>query len=182
METMKGRWKEINNFKRYEFDDPREPGTGDLMAFQLVWKLDQARKLLNAPIAIHWRQKGGVALDGHSKNSYHYPRLESPYLRRAILPPIKAGAGWDALKVLEPAKAVDLHVGSRKKGIIRVPIPYPEQLAVFHRVGFTGIGLYPGWKPRGGWHLDIRSTPLFWLGIDVPTMIPGRTRRKYIYL
>lgn len=43
-------------------------------------------------------------------------------------------------------------------------------LTVARAVGFTGIGLYPDWRPRAGLHLDVRkdrtpSNPALWAGV-----------------
>jgi hypothetical protein len=45
--------------------------------------------------------------------------------------------------------------------------------AVAERVGFTGIGVYPGWQPFPGLHLDTRrdrapGDPATWAGIPEP--------------
>ena len=182
-ELAKGHWGEINHFVRKELDDPRHPGSGDLIALKVVKALDRARRRLGAPIMIHKASKGGVAFDGHSKHSYHYPRLADPsFPKRAIYPPQDAPVQWDQLEVLGPGRAVDLHVGHRKVNGRHTPVPYGEQMAVFWLVGFRGIGLYPGWKPCPGWHLDVRDDPLLWIGLDIPTTAPGVTKREYVYL
>lgn len=43
-------------------------------------------------------------------------------------------------------------------------------LQVAKLAGFTGVGLYPDWKPRPGMHLDVRpdrtpTNPATWAGI-----------------
>ncbi len=57
-------------------------------------------------------------------------------------------------------KAVDFHFAPGLE-----PVAEFVLLAAF---GFGGIGLYPDWKPRHGWHVDMRSgkTRLFWARLD----------------
>lgn len=181
-EPVRGRWGEIDHFVRKEFDDPRYQGSGDLIALEVVKALDEARERLGAPVIIHKANKGGVAFDGHSSHSYHYPQLKNPETGRPFFPPISSPFDWEELEVMQPAKAADLHVGHRRVNGRLVPVPYGEQMAVFWLVGFRGIGLYPGWRPYAGWHLDIRTDPLLWIGLDLPSTTPGKTKREYIYL
>lgn len=55
-------------------------------------------------------------------------------------------------------QAVDLHFGS---GLL----PLDELLLILSISGIGGVGYYPEWKPRPGWHLDRRpydNGRLFW--------------------
>lgn len=53
-------------------------------------------------------------------------------------------------------KAVDFHFAP---GMTPV-----AEFALLTAFGFRGIGLYPEWTPRHGWHVDLRAgkTRLFW--------------------
>lgn len=47
--------------------------------------------------------------------------------------------------------------------------------------GFTGIGIYPHWKPRSGLHLDVRESsemgyPATWAALDVSEATPEQKR------
>ena len=69
-ELARGHWGEINHFVRKELDDPRHPGSGDLIALKVVKALDRARRRLGAPIIIHKASKGRLpplGLPSHSR-------------------------------------------------------------------------------------------------------------------
>lgn len=47
-----------------------------------------------------------------------------------------------------------------------------KAVQIARQVGFTGIGLYPEWKPSGGLHLDVRqdrtsNNPATWSRIEI---------------
>lgn len=53
--------------------------------------------------------------------------------------------------------------------------PYERErwLKIAREVGFTGIGIYPDWKPRPGIHVDVRTdrqpgAPALWAGVRDP--------------
>ncbi len=52
-------------------------------------------------------------------------------------------------------RAVDFHFGPGAS--------LAEELEALLAAGFTGIGCYPGWAPRPGWHADNRRRPMFWM-------------------
>ncbi len=52
-------------------------------------------------------------------------------------------------------RAVDFHFGPGAT--------MAEELEALLAAGFIGIGCYPGWAPRPGWHADNRPRPLFWM-------------------
>lgn len=52
-------------------------------------------------------------------------------------------------------RAVDFHFGPDGGA--------DEELEALLAAGFTGIGYYPNWSPRPGWHADNRPRPLFWM-------------------
>ena len=41
-----------------------------------------------------------------------------------------------------------------------------EFLNIVQQPEIGGIGFYPDWKPRLGWHVDLRSSRLFWTRIE----------------
>ncbi|MGE4296831.1 MAG: hypothetical protein AB7E47_02280 [Desulfovibrionaceae bacterium] len=72
-----------------------------------------------------------VAFDhgGHSSASRHYATKGRPL-----------------------ADAGDFHFGAGPDGYLS-PM---EEFALLARFGFGGIGWYPKWSPRPGWHVDLR--------------------------
>lgn len=48
-----------------------------------------------------------------------------------------------------------------------------ELLAILSDPDIGGVGFYPGWNPRPGWHMDVRD--------DVPRVFWVRQNGKYIY-
>jgi len=64
------KWDKVKHFDQDEFDDPKHPGSGELINYKIVYKLDHLREVINCPIIVT------AAVDvygehGHSKNSYH---------------------------------------------------------------------------------------------------------------
>ncbi len=71
-------WSYVRHFKRYEFDDPLYPGSGDLIDGQLLYMLDRLREDTGWPIHPHWEVGGCVDVDGshgHAKHSYHLKKM-----------------------------------------------------------------------------------------------------------
>jgi len=54
------------------------------------------------------------------------------------------------------AMAADIHFAGTSGHML--------ELMAIQAIGFGGIGFYPEWAPRPGWHLDVRQfdTPIFW--------------------
>lgn len=53
-------------------------------------------------------------------------------------------------------KAVDFHFGKGRT--------HAEEFTLLRNCPeFGGVGFYPEWLPRPGWHVDIRMTPVFWV-------------------
>lgn len=75
MPNMKGLWGSIKFFKRYEFDSPGEPGTGDNMDRDFMLTLDFIRETVGQSLKINsgYRTKkhndrvGGVPNSAHTK-------------------------------------------------------------------------------------------------------------------
>lgn len=59
-------------------------------------------------------------------------------------------------------QAVDFHFADQGQSYWR------ELLAIMSVPRIGGIGFYPFWSPRPGWHIDIRSDKLrtFWMRLD----------------
>jgi len=71
---MDKKWAQIKYFTPREFDDPAVPGSGKLIHFPLVIKLNHLRECIKCPIVTHWAVGGCVDIGGthgHSSNSYH---------------------------------------------------------------------------------------------------------------
>jgi hypothetical protein len=67
-------WDDIKYFTAEEFADPLYPGSGMLIHFPLVIKLDHLRECIKCPIITHWAVGGCVDVNGvhgHSSNSFH---------------------------------------------------------------------------------------------------------------
>ena len=64
------KWDKVKYFEQHEFDDPKYPGSGELMHFKVVYALDHLRECAGCPIIVL------AAVDvngdhGHADNSYH---------------------------------------------------------------------------------------------------------------
>jgi hypothetical protein len=61
-----------------------------------------------------------------------------------------------------------------------------EQAIVARLSGFAGVGIYPDWNPKAGLHLDIRETPIAWIGLNKEKLQElidkTSTEQVYIYL
>lgn len=53
------------------------------------------------------------------------------------------------------AHAIDFHVAGS--------MPYQDVLQELQASGFRGIGLYPQWHPKPGFHVDMRPAKLMWV-------------------
>lgn len=71
----KEQWDQIKHFKPKEFDDPTTPGSGELMRWEIVSKLDQIRSTIGRPLVIasgyrtpeHNAEVGGVDSSAHTE-------------------------------------------------------------------------------------------------------------------
>jgi len=57
-------WDDIKYFTAEEFADPLYPGSGVLIHFPLVIKLDHLRECIKCPIITHWAVGGCVDVNG----------------------------------------------------------------------------------------------------------------------
>lgn len=67
-------WKRVEYFIPQEFDDPNFPESGEKAHPDLVYKLNELRRISGCPLVTHWKVGGCVDVDGshgHSKNSFH---------------------------------------------------------------------------------------------------------------
>lgn len=79
--------------------------------------------------------------------------------------PIHIHAAWS----LSGHGAGSLHGQGRAVDFHFAPGLEPAaEFALLAAFGFGGIGLYPEWRPRHGWHVDLRpgKTRLFWVRSD----------------
>ena len=127
-------WNRIRYFKPWEFADPQESGSGELISFRVVTMLDWLREDTGLMIITHWSVGGCVDVNGthgHAKNSYHLARMG--------------------------ACAVDFHFEDAYNSVPGLR----EQYALIAKVGFHGIGFYPSdatyrYKYPYWWHVDDR--------------------------
>lgn len=56
-------WAKIRFFKSSEFDSPDEPGSGERMQRDFMWRLDDIRKLVDVPLII----SSGIRSEAHNK-------------------------------------------------------------------------------------------------------------------
>lgn len=81
-------------------------------------------------------------------------------LRSKLGVPIHIHCAWDqkghaANSQHYLGNAVDLHINEKF-----TPLEEYRMILTLGCVG--GVGWYPDWKPRPGWHIDIRDTPTRW--------------------
>ena len=130
-------WKHVRHFNRKEFDDPKHPGSGDLIDGHLVLLLDKMREETKYAIITHASVGGCVDVDGshgHSSSSYH-------------------------LK-FKGCKAVDFHF-AECKSFEPLSLNQRLQYEIVERYRFSGIGIYYDWHWGGkllpiGFHVDLR--------------------------
>lgn len=117
-----------------------------LMSKDLLVKLDEFRHRLGYPVAISPAPGsigrpiiGGGETESSAEKSYHNYLIHGEVKAIDVMPMPPLGATTtERRRWVETAQAV----------------------------GFTGIGLYPDWKPRVGLHLDVRPTKLAtWAGV-----------------
>lgn len=110
-----------------------------LMSVELLQKLDQFRHELGYPVQISpafgaiGRPVIGepdAAAESGADKSYHNYLIHGEVMAVDVMPVPKHGAATRAER--------------------------ERWLEVAQRVGFRGFGVYPGWKPRAGIHLDVR--------------------------
>jgi len=109
-----------------------------LMSLDLLKKLDAFRDRLGYPVSIS-PAPGGIgrpiigsedqAAESGAEKSYHNYLVHGEVMAIDVMPQPPGGA---------------------------TPLERQRWVNVARDVGFTGIGLYPDWKPRPGIHLDVR--------------------------
>jgi len=117
----------------------------------LLSKLNSFIRSIRSKFSIHCFTKGG-----HSENSQHY-------LGRAA-----DGHLIEFDKERSPnffdVKTMDEEL---KKLLNKEDKTIFEQAVIARLHGFTGVGMYPDWKPAPGLHLDIRKeNPIVWVGLN----------------
>lgn len=139
----------MGTLDRLRWFDPREfRGWGDSMDPELLRKLDRFRDELGWPVRIS--PAGGA-------------------LGRTL--------GWDDTSQHNvdrwgEVRAVDvMPIPEDGRGMSRAEADFA--IGVAKGVGFTGIGVYPGWEPYPGLHLDTREdrgpgNPALWGGVPDP--------------
>lgn len=148
-------WKHVRHFELWEFDDPKVPGSGELIDGIIILVLDKMRHESGWAIIPHWKVGGCVDIDGshgHSSSSYH-------------------------LK-FKGCRAVDFHFADPKT-FEPLDVNPRLQYEMVERYRFAGIGVYYDWHWGGkllpiGFHVDRRPDSKFqrWVRRD----------GQYIYL
>lgn len=124
---------ELNHFTPNEFG-----AYWPLMSVELLKKLDAFRDRLGYPVSIS-PAPGAIgrpiigqtdaAAESGAESSYHNYLMHGEIMALDVMPIPPGGA---------------------------TPAERQRWVNIAREVGFTGIGLYPDWKPRPGMHLDVR--------------------------
>ncbi len=143
---------------KLDFFEPSEFGPyWPLMSEKLLIKLDEFRRRLGYPVTI------------------------SPAYGAIGRPVIRLGKETDNEEVLDNATQHNYLKWGEIRAIDVMPRP-PNGVTPAERrrwfeiaraVGFTGIGIYPDWKPTAGIHVDVRvdhreGDPATWAGVKGP--------------
>jgi len=124
-------WKHVKWFTSSEFDDPLYPGSGEFINGSLLIMLE---KLRNATFDEN-REKG-------------WPIVIHNSVGGAVDIKGEHGHSENSLHLFRNnCKAVDFN--------FKTDASLRKQLFLISKIGFGGIGFYPGWKSQG-FHIDIR--------------------------
>ena len=138
--------------------------------------LNRFIRALRSVFSVHCFMTGG-----HSKNSYHYKGLAADGHKGSFSPDRK------------PTDAdIQIMASNLRDLLAKVDKTLFEQAVLARIAGFSGIGMYPDWKPTGGLHLDCRETnypitnTIAWLGLNKAKLKQkideSKSDQIYIYL